>query len=189
MITGIIMASGFSRRMKRNKLTIKINGDTIIEKVIKAAKQSKLDDILLIYRTEEIRDIGIKLNLKTIYNKKAILGQSESVKLGVSNSHKSSNYMFIVADQPYLESGVIDTLIDAFLKEHKITIPYFQGKFGMPLIFPNKFRDELLKTKGDKGGREIIRDNPRYVQRVDFENKKLGMDIDSPKDLNEGDIE
>lgn len=188
MITGIIMASGFSRRMKKNKLTIKIDGDTILEKVIKAAKKSKLDDILLIYRTDEIRDIGLRYELKTIYNPNAIMGQSESVKLGVKNSHKTSGYMFFVADQPYLDTRVIDTLIEAYRKEGKITIPYFGGKFGMPLIFPNMFRAALLRTQGDKGGREIIRDHPMLVQRIDFANEKLGMDVDSPKDLIEGDI-
>lgn len=187
MVTGIIMASGFSRRMKRNKLTIKIDGEPIIERVIRAAKQSKLDDILLIYRSEEIKEIGLKHNIRTIYNPNAILGQSESVKLGVRKSHKESAYMFFVADQPYLESWVIDKLIDAYKKEKKITIPYFNGKFGMPLIFPNKFHNELLRTKGDKGGREIIRDNPLLTQRIDFENEKLGLDVDSPNDLIEGD--
>lgn len=188
MVTGIIMASGFSRRMKRNKLTIKINGETIIERVIKAAKKSKLDDIVLIYRTDDIRDFGLKYNIKTIYNPNAILGQSESVKLGVKNSNKSSAYMFFVADQPYLDTAVIDRLIDAYKIDEKITIPYFNGKFGMPLIFPNIFRNELLRTKGDKGGREIIGENPLLTQRVDFDNEKLGMDVDSPNDLVEGDI-
>ena len=112
MITGIIMASGFSRRMiNKNKLTIKINGTTVIENVIEAAKNSKLDDILLIYRTDEIRQIGMKYNLKTVFNANAILGQSESVKLGVKNSEPYSNYMFFVADQPYLETRVINKLI------------------------------------------------------------------------------
>lgn len=188
MITGIIMASGFSRRMGRDKLMIEINGETILEKVIKTAKNSKLDKILLIYRRDEIRDIGLKYNLKTIYNPDAILGQSESVKLGVLNSHESSNYMFFVADQPYLETEVIDRLIDSFKLEGKITVPYFTDKFGMPLIFPNRFRDELLNTSGDKGGREIIRDNPNLVKKVYFDDEKLGKDIDSPEDLNEGDI-
>lgn len=188
MITGIIMASGFSRRMNKNKLTIKINGETIIERVIKAAKKSKLDELLVVYRTDEIKDIGLEYDIKPIFNPNAILGQSESVKLGVINSHKSSHYMFLVADQPFLDYRVIDRLIDAFNKEEKITIPYFDGKFGMPLIFPNRFRKELLRTKGDKGGREIIRDNPMLVQRINFANEKLGMDVDSPKDLIEGDI-
>ena len=184
MITGIIMASGFSRRMKdKDKLTIKINGETIIERVINAAKKSKLDDILLIYRRDEIKDIGLKHNLKTIYNPNAIWGQSESVKLGVKNSQSSSNFMFLVADQPYIETRVIDILIDVFNDDEKITIPYFDEKFGMPVIFPNKFREDLLDTRGDKGGREIIRDNPTLVQRIYFKEERLGMDIDSPEDL------
>lgn len=187
MITGIIMASGFSRRMaNKNKLTIKINGTTIIENVINAAKKSKLDDIVLIYRTDEIKEIGIKYNLKPIFNENAILGQSESVKLGVKNSQPHSNYMFFVADQPYLETWVIDKIIESFKLNDKITIPYFGGTFGMPLIFPNRFRQDLLKTQGDKGGREIIRDNPNLVGKIHFKDRKIGMDIDRPEDLIKG---
>ena len=60
MITGIIMASGFSKRMKTDKLTIEIEGMKIIERVIEATISSKLDKIILVYRTEEIRLIGEK---------------------------------------------------------------------------------------------------------------------------------
>ena len=37
----------------------------------------------------------------------------------------------------------------------------------MPIIFPAKFKQELLQVKGDKGGREIIRNNPRSIKPVD----------------------
>ena len=46
MITGIILASGFSRRMKADKLLIDIEGSALIERVIKACVDSRLDDII-----------------------------------------------------------------------------------------------------------------------------------------------
>lgn len=184
MITGIIMASGFSRRMRTNKLTIEIDGVKIIERVIKAAVNSKLDHIIIVYRTEEIRFIGEKYNLKTIYNPVAHLGQSASVIIGTKNSDPKSVLMFFVADQPFLNTGVINRLIDEYNQNvGSIIVPYFNDAFGMPIIFPSKFRHDLQNLLGDKGGREIIYNNPDLVRKVYFKDEILGMDLDKPEDI------
>lgn len=190
MIIGIILASGFSKRMKKDKLLIEIGGIKMVERVIKEAKKSSLDDIILIYRREEVKDIGEKYNIKTIFNPKAHLGQGEGLKLGVSKAGKSSAYMFLVGDQPFINSKVIDRLIDEYRKnESSIIVPYYNGKRGMPTIFPSEFRDELLKIEGDKGGRDIIENNPSLINNVDIAEERLGVDIDDPtslKNLTEG---
>ena len=184
MITGIIMASGFSKRMRTDKLTIKIDGEKIIERVIKAAIDSKLDNIILVYRTEEIRRIGEKYNLRTIYNPVAHLGQSASVIIGTKNSHRSSALMYLVADQPFLNKEVINRLIFEY-DENKgsIVVPYFKNTFGMPIIFPPRFNYDLQNVLGDRGGREIINNNPNLIRKVYFKDEILGMDMDKPEDI------
>ena len=47
MVIGIILASGFSNRMGQDKLLLEVEGKRILEKVILAAKNSKLDDVVL----------------------------------------------------------------------------------------------------------------------------------------------
>lgn len=184
MITGIIMASGFSRRMKRDKLTIEIDGIKIVERVIKAAINSQLDEIILVYRTEEIKIIGEKYNLRCIYNPVAHLGQSASVIIGTKNSDPKSALMYLVADQPYLSIKVIDRLINEYRnREGSIVVPYFNNVFGMPIIFPPKFRHDLQNVLGDKGGREIIDNNPKLVSKVFYKDEILGMDMDKPEDI------
>ncbi len=163
MITGIIMASGFSKRMKTNKLTIEIDGVKIIERVIKAALESNLDDIILVYRTE---------------------GQSASVVIGTKNSDLDSALMYFVADQPFLTTQVINRLILEYNEnEGSIVIPYFKNVFGMPIIFPPRFRQDLQNVLGDRGGREIIYNNPDSVRKVHFKDEILGMDMDKPEDI------
>lgn len=184
MITGIIMAAGFSKRMKINKLTIEIDGITIIERVIEAALNSKLDRIILIYRTDEIRLIGEKYKLETIYNPVAHLGQSASVIMGTKNTESKSALMYFVADQPFLNTLVINRLVDEYNNNpHNIVIPYFNNIFGMPIIFPPIFRLDLLNVLGDKGGREIIDNNLKLVRKVHFKEEILGMDMDKPEDI------
>ena len=44
MISLIVLAAGKSTRMKENKLLLKVNGDTLIEHVVKVAKASNADE-------------------------------------------------------------------------------------------------------------------------------------------------
>ncbi len=55
MITGIILASGFSNRMKRDKLLMEIEGIPMVERVIQSSIKSKLDEVILVYRVNEVK--------------------------------------------------------------------------------------------------------------------------------------
>lgn len=183
MVTGIIMAAGFSNRMGRDKLLIEINGKKIIEWVIEALKESNLDDIILVYRSEEIKDIADSYGIKTVYNPRAYLGQSQSVILGIENCEGNCCFMFFVGDQPFISSQLINELIDEHNKNPStIVIPYFHDKISMPILFPPDYRKELLKVKGDKGGREIIQRNPSKIKKVEIQDESLIIDIDTIED-------
>jgi molybdenum cofactor cytidylyltransferase len=184
MITGIIQGSGFSRRMKEDKLLLEIDGIKVVERVIKACKESKLDNIVLIYRTSEVKEIGDKYNIKTVYNENAHLGQSEGLKLGVKEAESATSYMFLVGDQPLLTSAIIDKLIQEYKKtKSTILVPFYNGKKGMPMIISSIFKEELLKVEGDKGGRDIVKNNIDIVRKVYFRDEEAGIDIDTQEDL------
>lgn len=184
MITGIILASGFSNRMGQNKLLIEVDGIKVIERVINSCKNSLLDEIILIYRDEELKELGKNQGIKTVYNPNAHLGQSAAVILGVESSKDLNAFMFIVGDQPYLDTNVINRTIEEYRKDtNRIVVPYYNQKFGMPIIFPNCYKADLLKVKGDKGGREIIDSNMNLVNKVYIDNELLGIDIDTIDDL------
>nr|WP_300002628.1 nucleotidyltransferase family protein [Tissierella sp.] len=184
MITGIILASGFSNRMGRDKLLIKLKDETLIETVIKACKESELDKLLLVYRQKEVKDIGEKYNLETILNSNANLGQSESIKLGVAGVKMDSDFMFIMGDQPFIDKEHINKLINKYNNSEKgILVPYYNSKRGMPSIFGGKYRDELLRVQGDKGGRDLMKKHKEDLEEFHFQDEKLGKDIDTPEDL------
>lgn len=181
MIIGIIMASGFSRRMNKDKLTLNFGGELVIERVIRAAKKSRLDEIILVYQNEVIRDIGQKYCIKTVFNSSPEKGQSESMKLGIrASSLNTEAFMFFVGDQPLLDSKTINKIIEMFKNSDKeIIVPTYNGKKGSPTIFSSKFRDKLLKVEGDKGGRKIIEENTCEVGYVTIDDYKVGLDIDT----------
>lgn len=184
MITGIIMAAGFSKRMGEDKLLMEIDGVKMVERVIRSCKDSILDEIILIYRKKEIKEIGENYQIHTVYNPNADLGQSESMKLGLQTAHNNSAYMFLTGDQPFLTGDLINLLIEEYNKsQDRIIVPSYNGKNGTPAIFPPQFKEKLLHVKGDKGGRDIIKSNVHDVVKVAIEDEKLGLDIDKKEDF------
>lgn len=183
-ITGIIQASGFSKRMKKDKLLMKIQGEILIERVIKAAVESSLDEIILVYRQIEVKEIGEKYNIRTIYNENAHLGQSESMKLGIIEASDSDAYMFFVGDQPLITKELINKLIGEFKNTNiNIVVPYYGEERGTPIIISSKYREELLRVEGDIGAREIVKNNPCDIKKVFISNILQGMDIDKEEDI------
>lgn len=184
MVSGIILASGFSKRMKKEKLLLPLCGIPIVEHVIRAANSSHLDEVILIYRNESVKEIGTKYPDKMAYNDHADKGQSAAVKLGISLANKETDaFMFLVGDQPFLSKTVINILIDIF-KDYpdNIIVPVYNGKKGSPVIFPVKFKYELLALTGDTGGRIIIENHKEEVKLVEIENTDAGIDIDNQEE-------
>lgn len=185
MITGIILASGYSKRMKKDKLIMDIHGRPMVEWVIRACFNSKLDNIILIYRSPKVKEIGEKYKVKNVYNERAYLGQSEGVKLGVKSINNNDDaYMFLTGDMPYIDSKLIDKLIEEHNKSPKsIIVPFYNEKQGMPTIFPQNYKEDFLNINGDKGGRDIINKNPNLIKKIYIKDEKLGIDIDTMEDI------
>ena len=181
MITGIILASGFSRRMEDEKLLLKVDGLPMVERVIKTAHVSLLDEIILVYRRDAIKALAIHYRVKTVLNPHAEKGQSEAVKLGVAHVPPGSDgYMFLVGDQPYLTHSTVNKLIDIFnLHRDCIIIPLYNGARGNPVIFPSSFKCELLSLQGDCGGRTVAERMGNMVKLVPIESLLEGADIDT----------
>ena len=181
MVTGIILASGFSKRMGDEKLLLEVDGVPMVERVIRTAQSSLLDEIILIYRQDVIKMRANQYGIKTVLNPHAEKGQSEAVKLGVAQADPGSDgYMFLVADQPYLSHTTVNRLIKVF-NGHKdcIVIPLYNGARGNPVIFPAALKSDLFSLQGDCGGRIVAERMESMVKLVPIESGLEGADIDS----------
>ena len=181
MITAIVMASGFSKRMGLNKLLMKYNDKFLIEHTLEKISQCDFAEKIIVTQYEEIEKLTD--NFKVVINENAHKGQSESIKLGVKSSEKCDGYMFFVADQPLINQKDIEKLIRVF-RENKdfIVIPKYKEKHGNPVIYPSLYKEEILRLEGDKGGKSIIKSSNK-IKYVEVEEDTL-FDIDNKDDFN-----
>lgn len=183
VVSGIILASGFSKRMKQEKLLLPVNNIPLIERVIRAAQQSFLHEIILIYQSEQVKEIGDRYRIKTALNRLAAEGQSAAVKLGTRSAQPDARaLMFLVGDQPYLSADIINRLIEAWRNNQgSIVVPAYNGRQGNPAVFPAQLKDELLGLQGDIGGRALIEKMRDRVVTVAVSSSAMGLDIDTPE--------
>jgi molybdenum cofactor cytidylyltransferase len=183
MLSGIILASGFSRRFKSDKLTYEIFDKPLVEHVVNNCLDSKLDEIIVVYRKNEIFEYLKKYNIKLIRNEHAEEGMAASLRLGVKNSSSASDgYLILMGDQILFNSNDIDKMIDEFESNEIIIAATYEGKRRTPVIFPSSYYDQLIMMRGDEGGRSILKDESNKRIHLEYERIK-SIDIDRIEDV------
>ena len=189
-ISAIIMASGKSKRMGTNKLLLEYRGITFIENTLEKVLNENFYEFAIVISDKKVKKKAqdymknLETDEKKIYiidNKKSEKGQSESIKIGLKTLGKCDGYMFFSCDQPFLTSDTIKKILKNF-NPGRITIPEYDGKRSLPVIFGENFKDELLNLEGDTGGKTVISNHPDKIRIVEIENSDEGRDIDTKED-------
>ena len=187
---GVILAAGESIRFGKPKQLLKLNDKYLFEWVLDAVIGSRLAKIMLVLGHKHqaiLAALGEKnrhSDLEVVINPDYQYGQSTSLQAGLSKIRDSfPSIMFLLGDQPMLDSKTIDTLLEQFWSSDKdICVPVIEGKRGNPVILSQKFYGHLAAIRGDIGARNIIRDHPDHVKEIEIDNPLCFVDIDTQSD-------
>ena len=186
MVSAILLAAGESKRMGKPKQLMPLGKSTVLEQAIDNLLNSKVSKVIVVlgYRAEEmIKVVAIK-PVKIAINRAYHQGMGTSIVTGLNLVDDGAQaVMLALADQPFIDSETINRLIDeSFNHDKGIAIPVYQGRRGHPIIFSMKYKGELLKLKGDIGGRQIIKQHPDDVLEVAVDSEGINIDINSLSD-------
>jgi molybdenum cofactor cytidylyltransferase len=184
MISAILLAAGESKRMGRPKLLLAWGECTIIEKSVDTLLASKINELIVVlgYQARAIsRRLGVR-RLKAVINRHYRMGMSTSIQRGLEQVSPTSDAVLIaLADQPFIETDLINHLIDIYRgNPHGIVLPSYEGKRGHPVIV-NRFRyqEEMETLTGDMGCKPILNHHPEDILEVEVESEGVVADIDS----------
>ena len=180
-ITAVIMCSGLSKRMGKNKLLIDFGGNILVDYIINTLTEIDFYRLLAVTSYSEINKYSDRLTI--INNSENYKGISSSVILGTNNCGDCDGIMFFTADQPFMSKDVIEKLIHCFDKKNKITVPIVNGMPQNPVIFPIRYKNELLSLSGDCGGKKIYKKHLCDTEFVDFSDFTPFIDIDTEEDF------
>ncbi len=188
---GIILAAGMSKRFKMPKQLLKLNDKLLIEWVLDASINSDLAAIYLVLGHESEKILNSLDNkyfnnrITIVINKNYKNGMSTSLLAGLSKAmNLFPSVMFLLGDQPMMDSQTIDWLLEKFhTSEKAICVPVYKHQRGNPVIFSKSFYPLLFDIKGDMGARQIILNHPEHVLTVEINNSTCFIDIDVQADL------
>lgn len=191
-VSCVVLAAGQSTRMGRAKLALKTKGKTILEETVGEIIAAGIKNIVMVTapgRSEWIGLPGSKrdgdVSIKVVENPHYHTGLASSLKTGLQAvDPDTQGIMFALADQPHIPASVYHTICEKYQRHLPlVTCPVFKNKRGNPVLFDRRTWPDLMKLKGDQGGRAVITEI-RVEQRdyVDVDTPSVLWDIDSPED-------
>jgi len=188
----VMLAAGISSRLGYNKLTVKIEGKSVIARALKPFCIEGVEKIFVVVNPQSIdvrREVEKDPELRQfpftfIENPYYEKGMSTSIKVALPFISDADAAFFHLGDKPFIRRKLIVDMIDMYLKgDAKIIVPVYENKKGHPVIMKiNPFIEEVRILTGDKGLREII---DKHMEDVVFIKSDKGsiFDIDTEKSI------
>ena len=196
MVSAVVLAAGMSTRMGRNKLLLTFRDKPLVVHAIDTLLASKAGEIIVVlgYESEKVWDRledyagqisngGQRRRVRLVKNPDYRDGLSTSVRTGVQAvSPEAEAIMIYLADQPLLEPGDVDRIIEAFATakadDKMIVVPFFKEERGNPVVLDASLRDSILGIIGDVGCKGVIKRYPEKVYAIEMENDHVVRDVD-----------
>jgi molybdenum cofactor cytidylyltransferase len=185
IVCGVILAAGLARRMGQIKQLLPLEGKPLVQHVINAARESELQSIILVlgHGHELILPALDTTGLTVVINHHYALGQSTSLKAGLEQSLDADGVMFLLGDQPYVSSRLINDLIACFcINAPQGVMPVYQGQPGNPVILGRKLMQEALDLRGDMGARLLLQRYSQEICKVEVHSPRFFQDVDTMDD-------
>ena len=188
MISLIVLAAGKSTRMKENKLLLEVDGETLIGRVVKTAKESSANEIVVVlgYEAAKIKEQLAKLDCKLVVNDNYVRGQSESVKVGLAAiSNNVEAVMILPADVALIDSQSINRVIEEYRRSrNRIVIASHQQQSGHPILIDKTLFPEVSEIGEDTQGlKAMINRHRAEIKYVEVGTETVLVDIDTKEEF------
>ena len=147
MIAGVILAAGDSSRMGFPKQLAEYKGKTILETVIDTVNKSFSETLVVLGHENDT--ITEKLDFKEstiLINENWEEGIVSSIRTALfylSDNKEIHSAMIFMADQPSVNSKIIEKLVNIKNKEDEVVISKYRYKLNYPILIPRYFWSKL----------------------------------------------
>ena len=159
---------------------------TIVETVVNSMLGAKFDEVIVVLghcAAEIEKQLGTR-PIRTVFNADYREGMLTSAQTGVRALEASDAFALMLVDQPFITSALIDQVIDAYVQTDKgIALPSYNYKRGHPVIFNQKYAQDILALSTESGGvRTLFKKYGDDIHYVTVDTDRVLRDIDYRED-------
>ena len=181
----VILAAGYSSRMKEFKPLLSIGDQTIADRVISLFQKHDVDVILVTgWRSDELVD-GITSDTITIAeNPDYKKGMLSSIQAGVDHLQSHHRSFFVMpVDIPLVRESTIRRLLDHTEENPgRIIYPVFDSRRGHPPLITSSLVPDVLNWSGEGGLDTILASHNHLDLDVPVPDENILLDADSRDD-------
>jgi len=183
MIAAAILAAGSSSRLGMPKQNLLFRGQTLLQIVINAARESGCEPVAVVTGANAA-SIKVPQADMVLHNPDWQEGMSSSIRLAIQHLEyldAVTGVILLVCDQPFVSAGLLAQLINEQSKTgKKIVACRYNETIGVPALFDRSLFPQLLSVSGHQGAKKIIAQHQQQLGVVAFECG--GTDIDTLPD-------
>ena len=180
----IVMASGNSARYGRNKLLEKVGDREVILHTVNQAAAAGLAP-LTVTRSSAVNDLLEHSGFPCILHDRP--RKSDTIHIGLEKLEADlAGYLFIPGDQPLVLPDTLRRMIRRFYTAPDQAVRLaFSGTAGSPVLFPARFRKDLLSYEGERGGIEVLNRSGAVCTLVSAAYEWELWDADTPENMDQ----
>jgi molybdenum cofactor cytidylyltransferase len=187
-ISALVLAAGYSSRMKRFKPLLQLGQTTVLERCVRLFNDAGVQDIRVVigHRADELKPLLDRLGVRWVVNRDFDEGMFSSVRAGVEDLKPSCHAFFLLpVDIPLVRrTTVLDLLAARETHKADIFYPTFLGRRGHPPLIAATCRSALLSWEGDGGLRAFLDQHTPEDRNADVPvaDEHVLLDMDTPQD-------
>ena len=184
LVSAVVLAAGRATRMGGSKLLLPVGGRPMVQRVIDASLGSKASETIVVlgHEAEAVAEVLAARPVTIVVNVDYAEGMSTSLRAGLAAVDPAADgAIILLADQPFVSSALIDSLIERFADCDKSVVrPSSGGRPTNPVLIGATLFPELAEERGDVGGRRVIERRADDVCLVPVDDPHELLDLDSP---------
>jgi molybdenum cofactor cytidylyltransferase len=185
-VAGIVLAGGSSRRMGRNKLLLRIDGESLARRAARRALAAGLEPVVVVLGHEAelvLRELA-GLPVQIVMNAEHAGGIHTSRRAGLTAlPADSAAAVVLLADMPFVTDEMLATLVRRYRESSALlVVSEYAGQPAPPILYARALFPEIIQGGGEGRVGQLRREHAAQAVTVAWPAAAL-LDIDLPEDV------
>jgi CTP:molybdopterin cytidylyltransferase MocA len=183
----VLLAAGRSRRLGVPKQLLEISGEPLVRRAARLAlATAPLDAVVVTGEHAKSVEEAIRgLAVRCVHAEDSAEGMGRTLAAGLRHLDAlCAGALVVLCDQPALTAEHLARLVEAWEAAPALaSASGYAGTVGVPAVLPRTWFPRLMGARGDRGARDLLRENAGEVRVVPDE--RLAQDVDRSEEAAE----
>ena len=185
-VAGVLLAAGTSSRMGKNKLFLRLGGDSVLRRAAKSAVAAGLDPLIVVlgHESGKARAELEGIDCAPVVNEDYASGMNTSLRAGIAAVPAESDAaMVILADMPFVTPEMMRQVASRWSGQ-PLAVSLYGEVVAPPILYSRALFPELLEMTAEDCRKRVVERHRQEALEIPWPASALA-DLDVPGDVDD----